>query len=178
MTCKALYKAVEKYDVTVIGGTGGGAYKEGESVTITANDPAEGKVFKGWQDESGEIVSTDKSYTFTVTGKTTLTAVYEDIAPTPTPPTPTPPTPTPPTPTPPTPTPPTPTPPTPTPQPGTDTKPTTEKQGLSGGAIAGIVIGSVLVVGLGGFAVFWFVIRKKTWADFMAAVKGVFAKKQ
>ena len=36
----------------------------------------------------------------------------------------------------------------------------------------------VTVIGLGGFAVFWFVIRKKTWADFMAAVKGVFAKKQ
>ena len=153
MTCKALYKDVEKYDVTVIGGTGGGAYREGESVTVTANDPAEGKVFKGWKDESGKLVSTEKSYTFTVTGKTTLTAVYEDIAPTPTPPT-------------------------PTPQPGTDTKPTTEKQGLSGGAIAGIVIGSVLVVGLGGFAVFWFVIRKKTFADFIAAIQAWFPKKK
>ena len=134
-------------------------YAHGESITVTANDPAEGKVFKGWQDASGKIVSTDKSYTFTVKGATTLTAVYEDKLPI-----------------------------------GSDTgdlpgsdtgdngegtrPPKPEKQGLSGGAIAGIVIGSVLVVGLGGFAVFWFVIRKKTWADFMAAVKGMFAKKQ
>ncbi|MBQ8717058.1 MAG: hypothetical protein IJY43_04335, partial [Clostridia bacterium] len=35
------------------------------------------------------------------------------------------------------------------------------KQGLSGGAIAGIVIGAVVVLGGGGFALFWFVIRKK-----------------
>ncbi len=36
-----------------------------------------------------------------------------------------------------------------------------EKFELSGGAIAGIVIGSALVLGGGGFALFWFVIRKK-----------------
>ncbi len=35
------------------------------------------------------------------------------------------------------------------------------KNGLSGGAIAGIVIGIVAVLGGGGFALFWFVIRKK-----------------
>ena len=35
------------------------------------------------------------------------------------------------------------------------------KQGLSGGAVAGIVIGVVAVLGGGGFALFWFVIRKK-----------------
>ena len=34
-------------------------------------------------------------------------------------------------------------------------------KGLSGGAIAAIVIGSVAAVGLGGFSLFWFVIRKK-----------------
>ena len=53
-------------------------YDEGERVTAIADDPAEGKVFKGWKDESGNIVSNDKAYTFTVTGETTLTAVYED----------------------------------------------------------------------------------------------------
>lgn len=52
-----------------------------------------------------------------------------------------------------------------------DPTPDTPKQGLSGGAIAGIVIGSVVVVGLGGFALVWFVIKKKTWADFIALFK-------
>ena len=46
-----------------------------------------------------------------------------------------------------------------------------EPKGLSGGAIAGIVIGSVAVAGLGGFAVFWFVIKKKTFADLLAIFK-------
>ena len=45
--------------------------------------------------------------------------------------------------------------------------------GLGAGAIVGIVIGSVAVVGVGGFAIFWFVIKKKTWADLLA----VFQKK-
>ena len=39
-----------------------------------------------------------------------------------------------------------------------------EKTGLSGGAIAGIAVGSVAVVGLGGFSLFWFVIKKKKFA--------------
>ena len=38
----------------------------GESVTVTAEDK-EGKVFKCWKDESGEIVSAKKKYTFNVT---------------------------------------------------------------------------------------------------------------
>lgn len=53
-----------------------------------------------------------------------------------------------------------------------------EKDGLSGGAIAGIVIGSVAVAGIGGFAIFWFVIKKKSFADLIAAIKGIFNKKQ
>jgi len=50
-------------------------------------------------------------------------------------------------------------------------EPAEEKKGLSGGAIAGIVIGSVAVVGVGGFAIFWFVIKKKTFADIIAIFK-------
>ncbi|MBR3870450.1 MAG: InlB B-repeat-containing protein, partial [Clostridia bacterium] len=49
--------------------------------------------------------------------------------------------------------------------------PVEEKGGLSGGAIAGIVIGSVAVVGLGGFSLLWFVIKKKSFADLIAVFK-------
>ena len=132
-------------EIKVEGGTGGGAYREGESVTVTADDPAEGKVFKGWQDASGKLVSTEKSYTFTVSGETTLAAVYEDL-------------------------------------PSDDgtgdgeiTPPDPDKKdGLSGGAVAGIVIGSIAVAGIGGFAVFWFAVKKKTFAELGAAMKKIF----
>ena len=43
--------------------------------------------------------------------------------------------------------------------------------GLGAGAIIGIVIGSVLVVGIGGFAIFWFVIKKRTFAELVAVFK-------
>ncbi len=46
-----------------------------------------------------------------------------------------------------------------------------KKDGLSGGAIAGIVIGSVAVVGIGGFAFLWFAVKKKTFADLGVAMK-------
>lgn len=120
-------------EIKVEGGTGGGTYKQGDEVTVTAEDK-EGKEFKGWKDESGKIVSTNKSYTFTVTEATTLTAVYEDAL--------------------------------------------VAKKGLSGGAIAGIVIGSVLLAGIGGFAVLWFAVKKKTFADLIAAIKALFTKKK
>ena len=50
---------------------------------------------------------------------------------------------------------------------------TPSKKGLSGGAVAAIVISSVAVTGVSGFAIFWFVIRKKKFADLIA----VFIKK-
>ena len=46
------------------------------SVTVTA-DPIEGKQFVGWKDANGNIVSYDSTYTFIITGDTTLTACYE-----------------------------------------------------------------------------------------------------
>lgn len=46
-----------------------------------------------------------------------------------------------------------------------------DKTGLSGGAIACIAVGSVAVVGLGGFSLFWFVIKKKKFADLIALFK-------
>ncbi len=139
VTMEAHFRDIEEapsIEIKVEGGTGAGTYKEGDSVTITANDPAEGKVFKGWQDASGKIVSTEKSYTFTVTEATTLTAVYEDKS-----------------------------------SGGGEITPPAKKDGLSGGAIAGIVIGSVLLAGIGGFAIFWFAVKKKTFADLGIALK-------
>ena len=44
-------------------------------------------------------------------------------------------------------------------------------EGLSGGAIAGIAVGSTAVVGTGGFSLFWFVIKKKKWIDLIAIFK-------
>ena len=134
-------EAAPSIEIKVHGGTGAGTYKEGDSVTVTAEDK-DGKVFAGWKDESGKTVSAEKSYTFTVTGERTLTAVYEDA-----------------------------------PSGDGEIMPPAKKKGLSGGAIAGIAVGSVAVAGLGGFSVFWFVIKKKSFADLIAAIKGVFVKK-
>lgn len=48
------------------------------SVTVTA-DPIDGKQFVGWKDANGNIVSYDSTYTFIITGDTTLTAYYEQV---------------------------------------------------------------------------------------------------
>ena len=138
---QAHFRAVDdkpSVEIKVEGGTGAGTYTQGESVTVTAEDK-DGKEFVGWKDESGKIVSTNKSYTFTVTEATTLTAVYEDKS-----------------------------------SGGGEITPPAKKDGLSGGAIAGIVIGSVAVAGIGGFAIYWFAISKKTFADLGVALKKVF----
>lgn len=138
VTMEAHFRDIEEapsIEIKVEGGTGAGTYTQGESATVTAEDK-EGKVFKGWKDESGKIVSTNKSYTFTVTEATTLTAVYDDM-----------------------------------PSGGGEITPPAKKDGLSGGAIAGIVIGSVAVAGIGGFAIFWFAVKKKTFADLGVALK-------
>ena len=134
VTATANYEDIE-YTITVNGGTGGGTYKQGDEVTVTAEDK-EGKEFVGWQDERGKIVSTEKSYKFTVSEEKNLTAVYEDKS-----------------------------------SGGGEITPPAKKDGLSGGQIAGIVIGSVAVAGIGGFAIFWFAVKKKTFADLGIALK-------
>jgi len=52
-----------------------------------------------------------------------------------------------------------------------ESEPPEKEKGLGAGAIVGIVIGSVAVAGIGGFAIFWFVIKKKSWADLVAVFK-------
>ena len=54
---------------------------------------------------------------------------------------------------------------------GGEITPPAKKDGLSGGQIAGIVIGSVLLAGIGGFAIFWFAVKKKKFADLIALFK-------
>ena len=145
VTATANYEDIE-YTITVNGGTGGGTYKQGDDVTVTAEDK-EGKEFVGWKDESGKIVSTKKEYTFEVKDEMVLTAVYQDKAP----------------------------------GGGTidgEIAPAPDKKGLSGGQIAGIVIGSLAGVGIVGFAIFWFVVKKKSFAELISAIKALFNKKQ
>ena len=145
VTATANYEDIE-YTITVNGGTGGGTYKQGDEVTVTAEDK-EGKEFVGWQDASGKIVSTQKEYTFVVKDEMVLTAVYQDKAP----------------------------------GGGTidgEIAPAPDKKGLSGGQIAGIVIGSLAGVGIVGFAIFWFVVKKKSFAELISAIKALFNKKQ
>ncbi len=73
-------EAAPSIEIKVNGGTGAGTYKQGDSVTVTADAPSAGKVFKCWKDGSGKIVSTNKNYTFTVDGEINLTAVYDNAA--------------------------------------------------------------------------------------------------
>ena len=54
------------------------------------------------------------------------------------------------------------------------TEPESANEGLSGGAIAGIAVGSTvgaIALGAGGFAIFWFVIKKKSMAELLALLK-------
>jgi len=61
---------------------GEGWYDEGSEATITiSTTKIEGvlynKVFKGWRNQSGDIVSTSPTYTFTVNQPVVLTAVWD-----------------------------------------------------------------------------------------------------
>ena len=54
--------------------TGGGSYQQGQSCTVSAT-PNTGYTFTNWT-ENGNVVSTNASYTFTVTGNRTLVANF------------------------------------------------------------------------------------------------------
>ena len=46
-------------------------------------------------------------------------------------------------------------------------------KGLGTGAIVAIIIGSMLVVSVGGFVLYWFIIKRKTWAEFVKALEKI-----
>ncbi|MBO5868906.1 MAG: hypothetical protein J6Q54_08365, partial [Oscillospiraceae bacterium] len=62
------------------GGTtsGGGSFENGASCTITAQ-PQAGYEFVEWKNEAGSVVSTNASYTFTVTENCNFTAVFSPV---------------------------------------------------------------------------------------------------
>jgi len=73
---------LSKYTVTAVDGTIADAtiddkYTEGTTIVITANQKAH-KVFAGWSNGT-EIVSTDATYSYVVSGDATFTATYSDI---------------------------------------------------------------------------------------------------
>ncbi len=146
----ATFTAVDKTPTALISVSGGrfedgsvsGEFKIGSIVTVYADKAEVGYEFAGWVNEKGEIVSKTPTYSFEVTGPTTLTSSYEKTVPIP------------------------------VPEPFIP-----EPSGLSGGAIAGIVIGCVLAASIGGGAIVWFGVKKKSWNDLVAAIKGVFKKK-
>lgn len=168
---KAIGEPTPKHNVIIENGNGGGEFEAGQTVTITAGEAPEGKEFDKWVVVSGEVTlanANSASTTFVMPdGAVEIKATYKDKTPsgggeepggetsgTDNPGGET---------------------------PGTDDpsgeNPSTENKGLSGGAIAGIVVGSVAVAGIGGFAIFWFVIKKKSLAELIAAIKGLFKKK-
>ena len=57
-----------------------------------------------------------------------------------------------------------------------ETAPEESDQKLSSGAVASIVAGSTVVAGGGGFSLFWFVIKKKSWAELLTSSKKILSK--
>ena len=69
---------VKNYTVTVENGEGGGTYKEGTVLSLTATDQQDKKFIK-WVDGENNTVSTDKTFSHIVTADASFTAVYENM---------------------------------------------------------------------------------------------------
>ncbi len=156
ITLTATYEEVivpaPKHNVTIENGSASGdKFEKDQTVTITANTAPEGMVFDKWVVVSGSVTLADANNATTTfvmqSGDVEIKATYKAVGGG-------------------------------EDNPGGEITPTPDKKGgLSGGAIAGIVVGSVAVVGIGGFAIFWFAIKKKSFAELIAAIKGLFKKK-
>ena len=157
-----LIRSVTVENGTLEGGASSGNCTEGDTVKITAVAAPEGKEFDKWVVVSGGVTLADANSATTTfvmpSDAVEIKATYKDK----------------------------------TPSGGGEDKPggetpceddpsggltPTKSKGLNGGAIAGIVVGSVAVVGIGGFAIFWFAIKKKSFAELIVAIKGLFKKK-
>ena len=84
---RVAFKEVEPvlYTASIVGGNGSGSYAEGETVTISANAPADGMQFSGWTGAegltftSGSVSTAQAAFTMPA-ADVTLTASYEAIA--------------------------------------------------------------------------------------------------
>lgn len=78
---QAVYE-IEKFTLTVENGSGSGSYVKGETINLTANYPASGKVFAGWKvtSEKGSVAAADRYYSkITMPGaNVTVKATYKD----------------------------------------------------------------------------------------------------
>ena len=86
LTAKFIPKALNYYRVTAEaipadGGTvtGSGTYLEGTKVTLSA-EVNEGYTFVGWFEENGSMITTDKEFTYVVTGPKYVKARYNMIS--------------------------------------------------------------------------------------------------
>lgn len=67
------------YRVEVNGGVGGGYIENGKQITIKADVPKKGEIFKGWKDANGKIVTNDSEYTFVVNGNINAKNIFRQI---------------------------------------------------------------------------------------------------
>lgn len=141
----AVYEIIPSHTITFVAGEGSGTMSPVNALEgSTYTLPACTFTAPEGKEFDGWMINEVKynaGAEITITGDVTVTAVWKDIPVTPVDPD------------------------------NPSTPDTPAKQGLSGGAIAGIVIGSVIVAAIGGFALVWFVFLKKSWADFVAIFK-------